>query len=103
MRFQGSERKSVQIAESKFSPFAIHCRAIVAMVVILTFFARGQRTQAADGDLDPTFGTASLPTPSSVGRVMTDFDHSTDIANAVAVHAQRQLILVAATYQTNQN
>ena len=91
----------MQIAESKFCPFAIHCRAIVAMVVILTFFALGQMAQAVDGDLDPTFGTASLPTPSSIGRVMTDFDHSTDIANAVAVQADGKLVVVGTTYQNN--
>ena len=67
------------------------------MVLIMT----GQIARAADGDLDPTFGTASLPTPSSVGRVMTDFDHSTDIANAVAVQPDGKLVVVGTTYTNN--
>ena len=91
----------MQIAESKFSPFAIHCRAIVAMVVILTFFARGQMAQAADGDLDRTFGTGGGPILNNSGKVLTDFNHSTDIANAVAVQADSKLVIVGATYINN--
>ena len=32
---------------------------------------------------------------------MTDFDHSTDIANAVAVQADGKLVVVGTTYQNN--
>ena len=48
---------------------------------------------AVDGDLDPTFGTD--------GKVLTDFDHSTDIANAVAIQADGKLVVVGTTYQDN--
>jgi hypothetical protein len=53
----------------------------------------GQIAQAADGDLDPTFGTD--------GKVLTDFDHSTDIANAVAIQADGKLVVVGTTYRDN--
>ena len=48
---------------------------------------------AVDGDLDPTFGTD--------GKVLTDFDHSTDIANAVAIQADGKLVVVGTTYRDN--
>ena len=47
--------------------------------IVLTWFISPQVAQAAAGDLDPTFGIG--------GMVMTDINHSTDIANAVAVQA----------------
>ena len=49
--------------------------------------------QAADGDLDPTFGIG--------GMVMTDISRSTDIANAVAVQADGKLVVVGTTYKNN--
>jgi uncharacterized delta-60 repeat protein len=64
-------------------------RAAAVMVLIMT----GQIAQAVDGDLDPTFGTD--------GKVLTDFDHSTDIANAVAIQADGKLVVVGTTYQDN--
>jgi uncharacterized delta-60 repeat protein len=72
--------------------FTIHFRVICAslMVVVIT---GGQIAQAADGDLDPAFGTS--------GKVLTDFDHSTDIANAVAIQADGKLVVVGTTYQNN--
>ena len=92
----------MQIINSKFCRFAIHCAAFGATVVILTFFVSAQMAQAADGDLDPTFGTGSLPTiHTAVGQVMTDFDHSTDIAYAVAVQADGKLVVVGTTYTNN--
>jgi uncharacterized delta-60 repeat protein len=52
-----------------------------------------QMAQAADGDLDPTFGTG--------GMLMTDIHRSTDIANAVAIQADGKLVVVGQTYQNN--
>lgn len=40
---------------------------------------------AADGDLDPTFGTG--------GKVTTDFSDSTDIAYAVALQPDGKLMV----------
>jgi uncharacterized delta-60 repeat protein len=91
----------VQITNSKPCRFATDCRAIAATAIILTFFVSGQMAQATDGDLDPTFGTAGLPTLETAGQVMTDFDHSTDIANAVAVQADGKLVVVGTTYINN--
>jgi uncharacterized delta-60 repeat protein len=48
---------------------------------------------AVDGDLDSAFGTD--------GKVLTDFDHSTDIANAVAVQTDGKLVVVGTTYINN--
>jgi uncharacterized delta-60 repeat protein len=53
----------------------------------------GQIALAVDGDLDPTFGTD--------GKVLTDFDQSTDIANAVAIQADGKLVVVGTTYRDN--
>ena len=76
----------MQIIHSKLCRFATHCRAIGATAIILTLFVSVQMAQAADGDLDPTFGTG--------GMVMTDLDRSTDIANAVAIQADGKLVVV---------
>ncbi len=61
--------------------------------MILAFVVSGRTLLAVDGDLDPTFGTD--------GKVLTDFDHSTDIANAVVVQADGKLVVVGTTYQDN--
>ena len=83
----------MQITRSKLCRLAIHCRAIGATAIILTLFSSVQMAQAADGDLDPTFGTG--------GMVTTDIDHSTDIANAVAIQADGKLVVVGQTYKNN--
>jgi uncharacterized delta-60 repeat protein len=48
---------------------------------------------AAGGNLDPSFGTS--------GKVLTDFNNSTDIANAVAVQADGKYVVVGFTYTNN--
>ncbi len=48
---------------------------------------------AAPGDLDTSFGLG--------GRVLTDFDRSTDIANAVAVQPDGKLVVGGTTYIDN--
>src|SRR5881394_1730403 len=83
----------MQITRSKLCRLAIHCRAIGATAIILTLFSSVQMAQAADGDLDLTFGTG--------GMVTTDIDHSTDIANAVATQADGKLVVVGQTYKNN--
>src|SRR5438067_9198517 len=83
----------MQITRSKLCRLAIHCRAIGATGIILTLFESVQMAQATDGDLDPTFGTG--------GMVTTDLNHSTDIANAVAVQTDGKLIVVGQTYKNN--
>lgn len=52
-----------------------------------------QTVHAADGDLDATFGNG--------GKVLTDFNQSTDIADAVAVQADGKYVVVGTTYINN--
>lgn len=55
--------------------------------------AGGWIAQAAEGDLDPTFGTG--------GKVTTDFSDSSDIANAVALQPDGKLVVAGTTYINN--
>ena len=71
----------------------IRSLAISGAALMLVFWASGQMAQAAGGDLDPTFGTG--------GMLMTDINHSTDIATAVAVQADGKLVVVGLTYKQN--
>ena len=83
----------MQVSSSQHNGFPTPFRAFLATATILILLLSGQIAQAVDGDLDPTFGTD--------GKVLTDFDHSTDIANAVAVQADGKLVVVGTTYQNN--
>jgi uncharacterized delta-60 repeat protein len=83
----------MQTTHTKPCRFATHCRAIGAAAIILTLFVSVQMAQAADGDLDPTFGTG--------GMLMTDINRSTDIANAVAIQADGKLVVVGTAYKQN--
>jgi uncharacterized delta-60 repeat protein len=64
-------------------------RTFLAAAVTLSCAAAG----AAPGALDPAFGLG--------GRVATDFDHSTDIAQAVALQKDGKLVVVGQTYTNN--
>jgi len=83
----------MQITNSNFYRFVARFRELGATAVILTFFAGVQMAQAADGDLDPLFGSG--------GMVMTDLGKSTDIANAVAIQADGKSVVVGTTYKNN--
>src|SRR5437764_1524404 len=83
----------MQITRSKLCRLAIHCRGIVTAAIVLTWLIGPQMARAAAGDLDPTFGTGGMAT--------TDINHSTDIANAVAVQADGKLVVVGQTYKQN--
>jgi len=48
---------------------------------------------AASGSLDPSFGQG--------GRTLTDFDNSTDIANAIAMQPDGKLVVAGTTYTNN--
>jgi uncharacterized delta-60 repeat protein len=80
---------------SGFKPcrFTAYLQAICATAIILAFVVSGRTVPAVDGDLDPTFGTD--------GKVLTDFDHSTDIANAVTLQADGKVVVVGTTYRDN--
>src|SRR5262249_43645754 len=78
---------------SKLYYCLILCRGIVPAAIVLAWLVSSQVAQAAAGDLDPTFGTA--------GMLTTDLNHSTDIANAVAIQADGKLVVVGQTYKNN--
>src|SRR5206468_1029567 len=65
----------------------------LAISAAATMLLLSGSAQAADGDLDPTFGTG--------GMVTTDLNHSTDIANAVAIQADGKLVVVGEAYKHN--
>jgi uncharacterized delta-60 repeat protein len=88
-----NERTFINVNSFNVSRLATHARGFFAIAVTLTFLAGRELTQAADGDLDPTFGTG--------GKVLTDLRRSTDIAQAVAVQADGKLVVVGQTYQNN--
>jgi uncharacterized delta-60 repeat protein len=83
----------MQMSSCKCCRFNAYSQAICATAIILAFVVSGRTVLAVDGDLDPTFGTD--------GKVLTDFDHSTDIANAVAIQADGKLVVVGTTYLDN--
>lgn len=67
----------------------------VILVAALTgpFLVAGSTWIPTDGDLDPSFGDG--------GVVMTDFNTSTDLANAVALQADGKLVVAGTTYINN--
>jgi uncharacterized delta-60 repeat protein len=67
--------------------------SIVAAVTVLALIASTGAARGAAGDLDTTFGRS--------GKVVTDFNHTTDIANAVALQADGKIIVVGTTYANN--
>ena len=83
----------MKIVASKLYYHLTVCPGIVTAAIMLTWFISPQVAQAAAGDLDPTFGIG--------GMVMTDLNHSTDIANAVAVQADGKLVVVGEAYKQN--
>jgi len=83
----------MQTTNSKLYQLVILCRGIGAAASMLALFASVQTMKAADGDLDPTFGIG--------GQVMTDFNHSTDWANAVAIQPDGKMVVVGTTYKQN--
>ena len=83
----------MQITHSNHYRFATRCRELGAATIILAFFASQPMAQAADGDLDPTFGNG--------GMVLTDINRSTDIGNAVAIQPDGKLIVVGTSYKNN--
>ncbi len=72
---------------------SFHYLTLGAAVTMLSLSTARQTAFAADGDLDPTFGVA--------GQVQTDFNHSTDIANAVALQSDGKLVVVGQSYTNN--
>jgi len=83
----------MQTTHYKLNQFVILCRGIGAAASMLALFANVQTMKAADGDLDPLFGSG--------GMVTTDLGKSTDLAEAVAIQADGKLVVVGTTYRQN--
>jgi uncharacterized delta-60 repeat protein len=66
---------------------------ILVAAMIGSFFIAGSTSIPTDGDLDSTFGNG--------GVVMTDFNTSTDLANAVALQPDGKLVVAGTTYVGN--
>ena len=64
-----------------------------AAVSVLLFFAAGEKARAADGDLDPTFGVN--------GKVVTDFNASTDWLSRIAVQPDGKIVAVGDTHPSH--
>ncbi len=83
----------MQNTYSKFYQLLSFYRRLSAAAMTLAILASVQTVRAADGDLDPAFGSG--------GTLMTDFNRSTDWANAVAIQPDGKLVVVGTTYKQN--
>jgi uncharacterized delta-60 repeat protein len=81
------------IIRSKIYNGSVSPHGIVTAAIVLTSIISPRLAQAAGGALDPTFGVG--------GKVLSDIQRSTDIANAVAVQPDGKLVVVGQTYQNN--
>src|SRR3954447_6565953 len=66
---------------------------ILVAAIIGSFFVAGSTLIPTDGELDPSFGNG--------GIVLTDFNNSTDLANAVALQPDGKVVAAGTTYIDN--
>lgn len=81
----------MQTIHSKLNQFSRRLPGTAACLFAL--FVSLPVARAADGDLDPSFGTG--------GQVMIDINKSTDIAQAVAIQTDGKIVVVGQTYKNN--
>jgi uncharacterized delta-60 repeat protein len=67
-------------------------RFIYFGLMVVSFFAVVRSAAAADGELDPTFGTG--------GRVVTDFNNSNDVLIDLVLQTDGKILAVGFTYPT---
>src|SRR5213083_1294519 len=72
---------------------AIWCVFILGAALTLAFLGNAQIAWAADGDLDPTFGNG--------GKVVTDFNNSTDHLNRIAVQPDGKIVAIGDTHPSH--
>lgn len=65
--------------------------SLLAIVILIAEFS--SITQAADGDLDPTFGSG--------GTVVTDFNNSTDWLSRIAVQPDGKIVAIGDTHPSH--
>jgi uncharacterized delta-60 repeat protein len=68
----------------------MHTPLVSTTILALSLASSALPARANDGDLDRAFGRH--------GKVMTDFGHSTDLANAVAIQPDGKLVVVGTSY-----
>ena len=81
------------VATHRLAGRSFYSLGFAAIALVLICAPGGKVADAADGDLDPTFGRG--------GRVLTDLNHSTDIANAVAIQSDGKLVVGGTSYKHN--
>ena len=82
-----------QSSKSETNGWRTRCVFIFAAVTILLFSGGRQIARAADGDLDPTFGNG--------GKVVTDFNNSTDWLSRIAVQADGKIVAIGDTHPSH--
>lgn len=71
----------------------ICCGFVFAAAMMLVLFGGGQIARAADGDLDPSFGNG--------GKVVTDFNNSTDWMSRIAVQPDGKIVAIGDTHPSH--
>ena len=71
--------------------YSLICGLLVA--VLLLFLGNRQAALAADGNLDPTFGNG--------GKVVTDFNNSTDWLSRIAVQPDGKIVAIGDTHPSH--
>jgi uncharacterized delta-60 repeat protein len=69
------------------------CAFMFAAVTILLFSGGGRTAWAADGDLDPAFGNG--------GKVVTDFNNSTDWLSRIALQPDGKIVAIGDTHPSH--
>jgi uncharacterized delta-60 repeat protein len=82
-----------QFSKSETNGRHTWCAFIFAAITILLFSLGVQTTWAADGDLDPTFGNG--------GKVVTDFNNSTDWLSRIAVQPDGKIVAIGDTHPSH--
>jgi uncharacterized delta-60 repeat protein len=87
--------KTLSLIRIRIVPSRMRILSITVLVALILFSLPLAAAQAADGDLDLTFGNG--------GRVVTNFD-AIDQASAVGVQPDGKIVAVgASTYRPNEN
>src|SRR5881394_3580498 len=81
------------VATHRFAGRSFYTLGLAAIAIALICSPGSQVANAAGGDLDPTFGNG--------GQVLTDLNHSTDLAYAVAIQSDGKLVVGGTSYKHN--
>src|SRR2546430_118034 len=87
------ETVMLELSKCDTSAGAIWRVFVFAMATMFVFSGSGRVAQAADGDLDPTFGNG--------GKVVTDFNNSTDWLSRIALQPDGKIVAVGDTHPSH--